>query len=354
MKTSKKNPNASGQRLGKIGGEGKHGRAPQVPSLIFPGETRVHYTPWLLIRSYLGDAGARPLASGSVFWESPDVWVVSAAGVNQPITGQNNTLFARVTNLGRETATGVQVRFWWANPSLAITETNAHLVGIGFVNIQGGSTVDVQCPTPWIPIVENGGHECLLAEAFIPQFDPLIAPLDPVDDHHVGQKNEQLLLVSPGHPFIVKVEALNISGFALPLTLEVRPALRQTALPVVLAARTQLAAFKVRPPTGTLPLSLKLDESAAAFSGVSATFARRLLSATLQEEKGTLTSCTSSPQIAHTANFEPWEVRTAELSGRVPADAQPGQSFLFRIQQRVGGIVTGGYTVQVVVSEAGA
>ncbi len=352
MKRANKNPNPTGGKPGHGGDKGKGAFVPEVPILRLPRETRTHYTPWLLVRANLSDAGARPLASNAVFWESPDVWVVSAAGINQPIPGQANTVFARVSNLGLETATGVQVRFWWANPSLAITEATAHLIGIGFTNIQGGSTVDVQCPKPWIPIVENGGHECLLAEAFIPNFDPLTSPMDPVDDRHVGQKNEQLIMVSPGHQFVVKFAALNISGFALPIALEVRPLLRQTVLPTLMAARTQLSAFKVSPPMTALPLAIKLADQATEFSSVSATFARRLLSTTLREERGALTTCSSPPQLTHTANFQPWEVRTAEVTGRVPADAQPGQSFVFRIQQRMGNIVTGGYTVQVVVREA--
>jgi hypothetical protein len=346
-KTSHPHSGKSGQ------GDGKHGvPAPIVPVLNFPGQTRENFTPWLLIRSFLGDTGARPLPSGTVFWESPDVWVVSSAGINQPLPGQNNTVFARVSNLGRETATGVQVRFWWANPSLAITEASAHLIGIGFTNIQGGSTVDVQCPTPWIPIIENGGHECLLAEASIPNFDPLTSPMDPVDDHHVGQKNEQLLFVSPGHRFVANLEVVNITGFALPVTLEVRPALRHKALAGLLTTRTQLRAFHIDPPTTALPVTLKLSDATTEFTSVSATFARRLLSTTLLEAAGALTTCTTPPQLTHTANFQPWEVRTAEITGRVPPDAQPGQSFLFRVQQRVGNIVTGGYTVIVVVREA--
>jgi hypothetical protein len=347
------NSNPTGGDPGEGGNGGNGTLAPEIPTLSFPVKTRVHYTPWLLIRTYLGDTGIRPLPSSAVFWESPDVWVVSAAGINQPIPGQNNTVYARVSNLGSETATGVQVRFWWANPSLAITEATAHLIGIGFTNIQAGSTVDVQCPNPWIPVVENGGHECLLAEALIPNFDPLTAPMDPLDDRHVGQKNEQLLLVSPGHKFAVKLDAINISGFALPMTLDVRPVFRQTALPTVLAARTQLAALNVNPPATALPVALKIAEQATEFSAVSATFARRLLSTTLLAEKGALTICNSPAQVTQTANLQPWEVRTAEVTGTVPPDAQPGQSYLFRVTQSIGNIVTGGYTVQVVVSEIG-
>src|SRR5581483_740840 len=36
-----------------------------------------HYTPWLVIRYDAGDYGGRPLPAGTVFWESPDVWVTS-------------------------------------------------------------------------------------------------------------------------------------------------------------------------------------------------------------------------------------------------------------------------------------
>jgi hypothetical protein len=35
----------------------------------------------------------------------------------------------------------------------------------------------------------------------------------------------------------------------------------------------------------------------------------------------------------------------------MPFDAQPGQIFAFRVVQRVGRMVTGGYTVYVIVSD---
>jgi hypothetical protein len=51
----------------------------------------------------------------------------------------------------------------------------------------------------------------------------------------------------------------------------------------------------------------------------------------------------------HVAKFGPWESRTVEISGQVPADAEIGQTYIFRIVQRIGNMVTGGYTVNVVV-----
>jgi hypothetical protein len=172
-------------------------RCPKLPEFRQPRDDGTHYTTWLVVGYQAGDDGTRPLQGGTVFWESPNVWVVSSAGVNQPVPGEANTVFARVANLGLQDATGVYVRFWWADPSLAITEANAHQINpqnLPAVSVPSLSSVVVQCPDPWIPIFENNGHECLFAEAYIPGFDELNAPLDPVDDRHVGQKNEQLIL----------------------------------------------------------------------------------------------------------------------------------------------------------------
>jgi hypothetical protein len=333
-------------------GDGKKKRYfdPQIPKITFPQETRTHYTPWLVVRYAAGDDGSRPLPGGSVFWESPDVWVVSSLGVNQPVPGESNTLFARVTNLGLQDATGVVVKFWWADPSLAITEATAHLIGIGSSNIQSQCSAVVQCPTPWVPIVENNGHECLLAEAFIPAFDPLVSPMDPVDDRHVGQKNEQLIIIAKSRIFTTRLHAVNITGFTQSLTFEVQP-LRIATLHPLLAAHARTLPARLLPPSAALPLTLHLNNTASFFTGPSAVFARRLLSMTLQEVAGTARDCFTPAQITQAAQFEPWETRTIEITGHVPPDAQVGQTFAFRILQRVGRMITGGYTVIVVVAD---
>src|SRR5690242_4865482 len=81
------------------------------PIIYFPRETRIHYTPWLVVRYAIGDNGSRPVPAGSITWESPDIFVKSRLGTNQPIPGEDNTVFARVSNLGLQDATGVIVRF---------------------------------------------------------------------------------------------------------------------------------------------------------------------------------------------------------------------------------------------------
>ena len=331
----------------KGGGNPPHFTAPPIPPLKFPREGGIRYTPWLLVRYAAGDMGARPLAGGTVFWESPDVWVQSSLGINQPVVGEANQVFARVTNFGWQSATGVMVKFWWANPSLAITETSANLIAIGWADIPSGWSVVVPCPEPWYPIEENGGHECLIAEAYIPVFDPLTAPMDPVDDRHVGQKNEQLAVLQAGQSFKIHLQAANVFALAQKLTFEVQP-VRLAQVPPLLVAR-KLTRVELQPPSAVLPMSLQLSGGPAVFTGPSTVFAGRLLALAQQEAAGTAMECTAAAQISHSAHFEAWESRTLEIAGQVPPGAQPGQTYVFRVVQRAGPLITGGYTVDVVV-----
>ena len=345
-------------QTGRNGGKGNDRYfAPRLPPFRFGrtgdgngGDT--HYTPWLVVRYAAGDNGSRPLPGGTVFWESPDVWVVSTQGVNQPVPGEANTVYARVTNLGLQDVTGVIVNFWWANPSLAITEATANPIGIASINttITAGSSALVTCPNPWVPVIENNGHECLLAEAYIPVFDPLTAPMDPVDDRHVGQKNEQLVYAQKGQQISVKLHAANISGFAQALTFEVRSP-RLTGILDLLATRGMDYPHALTPAATALPLSLEMAEGPRAFSGPSVLFARRLLSMSLLEIEGAAADWFTPVQITHTKHFEPWETATLDVVAQIPVDARPGQVFVYRINQRAGRMITGGYTVQVIVTD---
>jgi hypothetical protein len=67
---------------------------------------------------------------------------------------------------------------------------------------------------------------------------------------------------------------------------------------------------------------------------------------------GTAKYCSAPAQITRAARFEPWEARTIEITGQVPPDARAGQTFSFRIVQRAGRMITGGYTVNVIVAES--
>ncbi|MBS1530377.1 MAG: hypothetical protein JSU01_08730 [Bacteroidetes bacterium] len=342
-----------GIKIGHTGdGKGslKDFHAPQIPPLNFgqKRETR-HYTPWLVVRANYGDFGARPLAPGTVFWESPDVWVESSLGVNQPVVGEQNTVYARVSNYGFQLATAVMVKFWWADPSLAITESTAHLIGVAYANVPSGWSVDVKCPNPWVPVEVNGGHECLIAEAFIPASDPLSAPMDPTDDRHVGQKNEQLVMLKKGMPFSIKVKAINVTNEARDLRISVQTLKAETIHPLVQLRAANLPA-NLTPAQANLGFGASFVEGTANFVVESVRFAEHVLLRGLRELEELLDG-EDHNTFHHQARFGPLESRTLEVTGKVPNDAQPGQTFLFRIVQRIGKAVTGGYTVHVVVTE---
>lgn len=142
---------------------------------------------------------------GAPWYESPDVWAVPGGEPEGPpgqlIAGQRAFVWARVRNRGSTGVTDALVRYYWADPSSAIRRDTAHRVGTSAVALGPGESKDVLCLTPWTPTGANGGHLCLIAEAFSPD-DPLPAhldatPFDPPGDRHVAQRNLTILLISP-------------------------------------------------------------------------------------------------------------------------------------------------------------
>lgn len=329
-------------------GKDKRGKSPFGP-IVFAGDPAVTYTPWLVVRYALGDFGGRPLPPSTVFWESPDVWVTSTLGVNQPIPGEPNQVFARVSNFGLQQANGIVVKFWWANPSLAITEASANLIGVAFVDIPSLRSVVVECPDPWVPIVENEGHECLLAEAYLPGLDPLSAPMDPLADRHVGQKNEQLVGVSPGEKFHVPVQALNASAELVHAAIEVH-AIELKSVPRLISERLGTEAKLTPPRAGDASPALEESRKPRTLFEPHTAVAHRVLNEASSDVVGTESEIRGEPAATHSLKLHPWQATLVELSGITPAAAQVGDTFLYRIVQRVGPVVTGGYTVALVVT----
>ncbi len=165
--------------------------------------------PYLLVRAYLGDHGVRP-APGNYFWESPDILVCrgiisvydSNLAVLHPAPGQPHTLFVRVWNIGRMAAFGCSLRVYWANPSFAFSGSNLHPLDPSRnfptpVYFDLPDRRDPNChqllrvPDIWTPVVENGGHECLLAQ--VGCFTDIAgASWDANANRHVGQRNVDL------------------------------------------------------------------------------------------------------------------------------------------------------------------
>jgi hypothetical protein len=159
------------------------------------------FYPYLLVRSVLGDRGDRPF--NAPFWESADIWTAAGGPNASPAippdhggtvtAGVPNTLYAHVWNLGFAPLAGVIVEFYWFNPSLAIDGAHAHLIGTARCDLaargMSGSHKLVKCAQPWIPVIENGGHECLVVRVH-GIGDPLGAnEWQPWLNRHVAQRN---------------------------------------------------------------------------------------------------------------------------------------------------------------------
>jgi hypothetical protein len=161
------------------------------------------FLPYLLIRSHLGDDGTRPMPPGRVFWDSPDVWLWGSEPEFAPnlppspggvaVAGQPTTLYALVWNLGRAPLLGAVVEFYWFDPTLSFDSAHAHLIGTATVDLPSAmSQVSrrlVKCPLPWIPVLVNNGHECLVSR--VSGVGDAIGPneWEPYLNRHVGQRN---------------------------------------------------------------------------------------------------------------------------------------------------------------------
>ncbi len=120
------------------------------------------WSPWLVIRYNNDDHGFRPLAANEVFWASPDIWVLSGVP-GKAVAGEPNTVVARVVNLGKADGRPTRVDFYWADPSLGLGPAQMNFIGTKWREADAHRATEFVCPTPWVPIMLNGGHECLFA-----------------------------------------------------------------------------------------------------------------------------------------------------------------------------------------------
>jgi hypothetical protein len=183
------------------------------------------------------------IPDGNPWWLSPNVWVVPGAdpegSAGLPVAQQPAYLWARVTNNGTEAVQGATVRFYWENPAVGFDRNTqppaGGLVGTALVDLAVNETADVLCLAPWIPDYVNQGHECILAEAFHPAFDPL--PNSPAfnvpTDRHVVQRNLQVVVTTPKMTFHLAFEVHNTSRQPRTFTLAVATAPLELLRPLI-------------------------------------------------------------------------------------------------------------------------
>ena len=177
---------------------------------------------WLLVRYTPSDLGLRPIPAGQVFWDSPDIWIESSDPLGNPVAGEPNFVHARVFNLGAFMASPVKVDFYWANPALGLGPGNMVAIGTEFVAIPALTSVDVRCNTPWVPLMVNGGHECVMVNTSCWLIDPITAPFQPTLDRHVGQRNLHVVQAAPGHSISLSLQLTNVFPLAMPARIEAR------------------------------------------------------------------------------------------------------------------------------------
>lgn len=133
------------------------------------------FLPYLLIRSFAGDLGARPYPATSGLLGSPDIWIAKGDPASTPAippdrgttltTGQPTTIYAHVWNLGRAPVIGATVEFYRLNnyglfmPSYVPKESDLDSIGMAKVDLAPRSSKEchrlVKCPSAWSPPLEG-------------------------------------------------------------------------------------------------------------------------------------------------------------------------------------------------------
>jgi hypothetical protein len=166
--------------------------------------------PYLLIRAFPGDRGARqpPLWPPTVCWESCDLHLLPAGGgsfdfgrtVLQPVAGQAYRVFVHAWNLGRFAAYGVRLRAWWVEPGFfngtSDPRYQPHFIGGAYVDLGDRDSREshrlVEIQPAWTVVMNNDAHECLMATIEC-AADPWDGVLDSNSHRHVAQRNLNLV-----------------------------------------------------------------------------------------------------------------------------------------------------------------
>ena len=343
--------------------------------------------PFLLVRSFTGDNGSRPF--NACFWESPDIWTAVGDPATTPAippthggvlpVGQPNTVYAHVWNLGRAPVTGAVVSFYWFDPSLAIDGAHAHLIGQTRVDLGPRNSPQchklVKCPKPWVPVMENGGHECLIVRIW--GFGDAVPETQwsPWQDRHVAQRNVAVVQTLQQMQAIVSRVALtavlaNTRFELIQVGKEAHDAVQIVAprlkLDPAIATRTLAHldgknVLTVTPTDSTTPRIMPHTLAAAAPAVEKPAVAKLavekpaggaaalggLAANSITATKLTVEHASVAALVAHSALFD-----TTLLAGikAAPAPAA-GQAHVLRLAQYSGNQLVGGYTL--VVGNAG-
>ncbi len=331
---------------------------PDVPSIY--GTHRAFFRQVLPLRGiadlWIKDSPADngEQCSQAPWWTSPDILVdvppYDGAPDMNPVFGQANRVWTRISNRGDAAATNVYVRYYWADPSAGLSAGNWNLIPgtPGHPNPAGPFTVSangtMEAPyVEWTPTA-SPAHQCLLAVAYIndnPQdssnLDPLVYPFDVPWENSVGQRNVHVISAKAGSkhkftiftslPWLQKAAKLGeiqvVLAHAPRAAVQGQPA-KQVALNVGVSIEGGKAIAVKALPAAKRPGMLDLPD-------------HRLL--------GTPIAMGSLPKV----EFAPRKRQRLNVDIAVPKTARAGSTYYVHLVQRVGQVVTGGYTVAVMI-----
>ncbi len=364
----------------KWGGMAEYVHIPLEPLITPHYGSNLAYFRQILPLQGIGDLWIRDAGddNGEQFsyslWTSPDIFVdappYGSANVNA-VFGTVNRVRVLVHNRGSADIANARARYYWADPNAGFAPSSWQMIPgtAGHPNPTNAFTVpaysSVQAPyvnwTPApVPGVSNPAHQCLLAVAYVndnPQDstnpDPLVYPFTIHWDNNIAARNVHVIRLRR-----LSKERLQLA-FGLPfdgikkLNADLR--IRLTSLPrlPVFGFPPKVALPKVQFTLGDRrPIDLTAEKQSELFGKVwgPSTRPRDTDFELLQgRDKHTfLPNITEKTVAWKQLKRIPLEAKKPiplKLEITAPEEVQTGTSFCLRIEQEVGGNITGCYTV---------
>lgn len=321
------------------------------------------WTPWLVIRYTQSDQGQRPIPAGDVFWASPDIWVESSDPWGNAVSGEPNFVHAAVFNLGKAPALPTRLDFYWGNPSVGLGPGQMNLIGTEWVQVKPHAVQRIRCQTPWIPVIENGGHECLIVNCTSPILDPIKQPYQVSLDRHVGQRNVTVLEAVAGQTVHFRVSVNNF--FPAPVRVTIA-----TRIAHAVAATSALRSTTFQELANRLAMYVKPREggSQVKSNDLRLTWSNPRIRATLSEPARTMQvegaraylgellleadrmsaigrADTNLDVVLQETNMEAFEERHLDIELDIPGNIRTDEFLITHLLQRAFSAYIGGYTI---------
>jgi len=147
---------------------------------------------FLVLKSFGGDIGDRPMAADVPFWISPALKVrpVGGGDPNTITAGSPYEIECEIHNRGDLPVPSASVEYFLTDPTIGFDSRFATHLGMSSTWVSGRGVARTRIP--FMPTSSQAGHKCLIVRAF--SFLPYDVPVDdtnlsPVVDRHVAQLN---------------------------------------------------------------------------------------------------------------------------------------------------------------------